>query len=378
MIVNRNHGLDTLRAVAIILVFMFHCFLRTNIHTEPEVINQAGWAGVDLFFVLSGYLIGNQIFASFLNNHSFSLKTFYLRRWLRTLPNYVFVLGLYFLIPVFRDQPFITPLWKFLTFTQNFGLQLSSYSQAWSLCIEEQFYLFLPLIAIGIVYKGNIRTGWFLVSFIIVGGIILRSALWFAYIPHAGTNIYQIYLSKIYYPTFCRLDGLTLGVAIAMLKSFHKTAWSHVIRQGHWLMILGLLGCYLTFYPLEQLYGLNATALSYFFRSLSFAALVLAALSPKTLLHRVKVPGATTLATLAYAIYLTHLQLMSITQRVLFHWHIDGASAFTVIMEMLVCFAGSWILYTCVELPFLKLRENLGKETVSDLPRLQPKLESGA
>lgn len=360
MNINRNHGLDTLRSIAIILVFMFHCFSFSH-QLILGTIGRVGWAGVDLFFVLSGYLIGNQIFSAFVNQHRFSLKTFYFRRFLRTLPNYLFVLGLYFLIPIFREQPLITPLWKFLTFTQNFNLSLGAFSHAWSLCLEEQFYLFLPLIALFIAYKGNIRAGWLLVGFTLLAGIILRSFLWFAYIQHAGDDKFQVYMTTIYYPPFCRLDGLILGVALAMLRNFHQEIWIRMTNKSNWLMIMGLVGCFFTLYPLDHLFGFVSTTFGYLLRSASFAALTLAALSTDNLLCKTKIPGAMTLATWSYAIYLIHKQLIHITQLVLSHWNIGASSILTISMEILITFMGGWLLYTCIETPFLKLRNKLEK-----------------
>lgn len=360
MKITRTHGLDTLRSAAIILVFMFHCF---SFSQEPILgsIGRAGWVGVDLFFVLSGYLIGHQIFSALSKQQNFSLNTFYFRRFLRTLPNYLFVLGLYFLIPVFREQPLSTPLWKFITFTQNFGLSLSAFSHAWSLCLEEQFYLFLPIIVLLVAYKGTIRTGWILVGSILLGGIILRSFLWFAYIQHAGENTFQIYMTKIYYPPFCRLDGLVLGVAIAMLRNFHIDTWNSLTTKGNWLLMLGLIGCYFTFHPLSNLFGFIPTSFGFLLRSASFAALVLAALSPNTLLHRTKIPGAMTLAAWSYAIYLTHKQLIHITHSVMAYWSIGELNIITIVIETLISLAAGWLLYTCIETPFLKLRDKIAK-----------------
>ncbi len=84
---------------------MFHCFGMNHNSILKFMGARVGWVGVDLFFVLSGYLIANQIFSAFINQGQFSLKTFYFRRFLRTLPNYIFVLGLYFMIPIFSEQP---------------------------------------------------------------------------------------------------------------------------------------------------------------------------------------------------------------------------------------------------------------------------------
>ena len=119
----RLAGLDTLRALAIVLVLMSHYNGFVSQAPTFGVIGSIGWAGVDLFFVLSGYLIGNQLLAPAARGESLDLKTFFARRLLRTLPNYYAVLAVYLLLP---DSPIagksMAPAWRFLTFTQNFGL----------------------------------------------------------------------------------------------------------------------------------------------------------------------------------------------------------------------------------------------------------------
>ncbi|WP_131775045.1 acyltransferase family protein [Legionella anisa] len=101
---HRIYGLDTLRSAAIILVLMYHYVVFVGHEPLFGIFSEVGWVGVDLFFVLSGYLIGHQIFSSLVNQGTFSLKNFYYRRLLRTLPNYLFILSIYFLIPGFRER----------------------------------------------------------------------------------------------------------------------------------------------------------------------------------------------------------------------------------------------------------------------------------
>src|SRR5690242_16265111 len=91
---SRIHGLDTLRALAIMLVFANHYMIFVSHDATFGWFSEIGWAGVDLFFALSGYLIGNQIFAG-LRHGRFAIGNFYARRLLRTLPNYYVVLALY-------------------------------------------------------------------------------------------------------------------------------------------------------------------------------------------------------------------------------------------------------------------------------------------
>ena len=71
-----------------------------------------------------------------------------------------------------------------------------------------------------------------------MAGIILRSFLWFAYIQHAEDDKFQVYITTIYYPPFCRLDGLILGVALAMLRNFHEEIWIRMTNKSNWLIII--------------------------------------------------------------------------------------------------------------------------------------------
>jgi peptidoglycan/LPS O-acetylase OafA/YrhL len=82
----RNHGLDTLRALAITLVFAYHYMVFVSRQPTFGWVSVVGWVGVDLFFVLSGYLIANQLFEGMARGQQVSLTRFYARRALRTLP----------------------------------------------------------------------------------------------------------------------------------------------------------------------------------------------------------------------------------------------------------------------------------------------------
>ena len=119
----RLDGLDTLRAIAIIIVLIYHYKVVVSRENLFGFISSVGWTGVDLFFVLSGYLIGNQVLSAIAKGQEFSLRLFYIRRFLRTLPNYYFVLALYFIFPVALSGTATAPLWSFLTFTQNLDMR---------------------------------------------------------------------------------------------------------------------------------------------------------------------------------------------------------------------------------------------------------------
>ena len=145
----RFYGLDHLRALAIVLVFAYHyCIINNGDPSWLNSLSQFGWTGVDLFFVLSGFLIASLLFQEIKESGSFSYRNFFIKRCFRILPSYWLVVTIYFCFPAFHEREALPPLWKFLSFTQNFALDLrtgGTFSHAWSLCVEEHFYFLLSL-----------------------------------------------------------------------------------------------------------------------------------------------------------------------------------------------------------------------------------------
>lgn len=371
---NRNYGLDTLRSAAIILVFMAHYTWLTD-QTLFGYLGHMGGVGVDLFFALSGYLIGNQIFGAVKNHGNFSLLTFYARRFLRTLPNYFFVLGLYFLLPIFREKPLATPLWKFITFTQNFGLVPSAFFHAWSLCIEEQFYLLLPLIALFLIYKVSARQRWLIIFISLISEIIIRGVIWFIYLQYPSSNSGDIYQSMIYYPTFCRVDSLVLGVSLALLQNYHKVLWIKLTTNGNFFLSIGVVGyCFVVYmFQIGLPNGFFSVVVNNSVLALSSTALVLSALCKNSWLSRLKIPGAMLLATTSYAIYLTHKSMIHITQIILTHWHLENSDFMVLISSILLSSMCGGLLYIGIERPFLKLRNKIGNISPDNERNLETK-----
>src|ERR1700750_1662649 len=197
-------GLDHLRALAILLVLGFHYQLLFPHPRWTECFLQLGWTGVDLFFVLSGFLISSQLFAQIKKGRSVSLKTFYIKRFFRILPIYFFIVAVYFLFPFFREKEALAPLWKFLTFTLNFGLDIKhfgTFSHAWSLCFEEHFYLLFPLILIFLQRRKLFAKSYWIFLALLFFGIVLRMYLWSVYYPSNGemNDTLSYWIKHIYY-----------------------------------------------------------------------------------------------------------------------------------------------------------------------------------
>ena len=358
----RIHGLDTLRALAIVFVVLHHYVLFVSRGDTFGWVGEIGWVGVDLFFALSGYLIGNQIFAAMRSPQGFSLGHFYGRRLLRTLPNYYFVLGLYFLSPAFRDNLALPPLWEFLTFTQNINLNPgTAFSHAWSLCIEEQFYLLLPACALLIAAvrssKTSLRWAWGAIILAFAAGMAVRGVVWTELVDGSARPMNHYY-RYIYYSTFCRFDELVAGVALALLKNFHAGAWRRLTAHGNLALGAGSAVVAISFVLfLSDHYGFAMTVFGYPMLALGFALLIVAALGQRSLLRSLRMPGAQQLALWSYALYLTHKQVCILAAGPLAERGFGPESPVAIGVSLALSLLSGWLLYRLVETPVMALRE---------------------
>lgn len=350
------HSLDILRSIAILLVMCWHLPKEVKLAIAP--ISQNGLWGVDLFFVLSGFLIANQLFSHLIRDGGVDFRSFYIRRVLRTWPCYFAVLVLYLMFPAFWEHSDMPPLWKFLTFTQNFNLKFSAFSHAWSLCIEEQFYLLFPCVAVLLWRLKNARFVLSVIVSLFLLGILIRVLMWFTFVDGLPNDFDRQYFSKIYYPTWSRLDGLVLGVSIAALKNFTSVLWQRITARGNWLLVSGILILIMGFWLQSDRYSLLAAALGFPVVSMGFGAIVLSALSPSSLLNRLKVPGTGIIAMLSFSLYLLHKQVFHLTSDWLKSFEVQNLFA-SVALMFLVSLLSAAVLHLIVERPFLTVRDKL-------------------
>ena len=228
---NRNFGLDLLRSFSIWLVLLQHAGINLS-GLQPLKI---GGIGVEIFFVLSGYLIGNIIFNDLKKGNSLipTLKQFWFRRWLRILPLYYIVLFLKF---IFLDNSIGWNIFYYIFFLQNNFFGISFLEVSWSLVIEEWFYLFSPIFLF--LSKKFLKTT-FKILVAILCFILLINALRLFYViignvPYQGVNSN---------PPF-RFDSLFLGVLLAFLKENYVDFFNKMTRP--FVFAVGLI--MMTFY----------------------------------------------------------------------------------------------------------------------------------
>lgn len=363
----RQPGLDLLRALAIVLVVFYHAGLFG--FELPHSIQRFGWIGVDLFFVLSGYLIAGQLLAARSTGESPSLRRFFWRRALRILPAYLVVVAVYFALPALREYPTIPPLWKFLTFTQNLGLRGgTAFSHAWSLCVEAQFYLLLPFVLIALARSRRLAIA--APGIIILGGILLRATIAFSLVQN-GAVPFRGFQPLIYYATWTRLDPLTLGVALAAIERFRPIWWSQLLRTAPWLWLIALPTIAFSLYLGENEVMKVATCIWQFpLLAVGLALLLVCTVSPTLPFQRVAMPGAAFLASIAYSVYLSHKPALHFVANYCRQHNIPSASPLAMCLWLaLVLFIGV-LLFFALERPFLRIRQrhagarsNVGKIT---------------
>jgi peptidoglycan/LPS O-acetylase OafA/YrhL len=225
--------LDILRGIAVLVVMLAHSSGNVpSLHLNP--VFRYGRTGVDLFFVLSGFLITGILLRT--KDDSGYLVNFYARRALRIWPLYLCVLAFGFLVvPIVQAQMRPTvfeqchPWQAYLVFVQNIlvpkGGTFGPLEVTWSLCVEEQFYLVWPLVVLLFSPRNTAK--------IALGAAFLSLGLRFASAQH--------WLAiDFYHNTLCRLDGLALGgLAAIVLPAVDE---KRVSIYAPWLAGLALAG----------------------------------------------------------------------------------------------------------------------------------------
>jgi peptidoglycan/LPS O-acetylase OafA/YrhL len=350
-------GLDTLRALAVLIVIFYHLTIFGELPSRILPVTYFGWMGVDLFFVLSGFLIGQQALKPYLNGSQPSIADFYRRRAYRILPAYLAVLALYVFVPGWREFPRLAPVWKFLTFTMNLGFSFDrrGFSHAWSLCVEEHFYLVLPMLVTLLMRRPSAKKTGTVLGSVVLFGILLRAFL----VTHYPDDVW----TGIYYPSYTRLDGLLMGVTLAIVRTFRPAWWHRLMQRGHTLLLAGILcvGCVVWMFRAHDLGNDTGSAMwgvivGFPLLALGLGLITASSVSNNGFLARVRVPGAETIATLAFSLYLTHKAVGHIVMQRFPRITSPQGPASWLLYTVAYLLPG-WLLHVGVERPFLRLRD---------------------
>jgi peptidoglycan/LPS O-acetylase OafA/YrhL len=362
--------LDGIRGTAISLVIIWHFVVSPMTQAAHQgavsrVVAHIGlltWSGVDLFFVLSGFLIGGILIDAKDSPNYFS--TFYVRRAFRILPVYLFVVTTYAVLWGFAAghhailrETFGSPMpwYVYFTFTQNFWLAHHAWDAvyltlSWSLAVEEQFYLLLPAII------RFLPRPWLLpvATTLGFGSAIARSALYLHYGSPWGTAAYTLIIS--------RADALMLGVICAVLLRDDRC--KQFLAENVWIIktclaIFGLGVAVLTYngwgMGTMPMCTLGFTCVALFYTSVLMIAMV----SPEGILSRVfRARWLMWLGTIAYALYLFHEIVLDAVFRLVFHhapFLANGFNALAALLALVVALSLAWLSWKFFESKLVKV-----------------------
>jgi len=363
--------LDGLRTIAVLLVVNNHLneqFVAangTNFYSRiPFVVN--GWIGVDLFFVLSGFFIGGQLWKELQRSGRIEIRRFVLRRGFRIWPLFYFVFFCIFVLtwPHAAAKQYGWSDVVFLTNYLNHGIVLGS----WSLCTEEQFYILAPvLLALFATRKIRNYRPWLWI--ILALPLLNRIAVWVYETGHFF-EISPVVFANIYYKFNTHCDGLIMGMIISNV--WVSSGKDQAPRRKNWAAVSVLAGFgILVLAQRVQHQVLIFTGLAFFFGSLVWFGLHW---NVSFFNSRLFYWGSR----LSYGMYLNHAYLVPwVNNRVLPHVpmapiprQITGFILLSVLSALLAV-----VTFCLVEHPFLELR---GRWLAGEKDRVRMAVETSA
>ena len=374
-------GLDVLRSIAIILVMLMHSgsmflplaklpLLGNIVGKLLAIIIPVGYLGVELFFVLSGYLIGSiliKLFSDYKKPIFKEIKQFWIRRWLRTLPNYYFVLLINYVVFVFilNSYPFN---WKYLFFIQNFiSVQPSFFRESWSLAVEEWSYFLLPIIMFVCFVLFKKSSSKFLILLSICLIILLSFCVKFAFL---FTNFHQFipFDEQLRKVVLFRLDAIMYGFLMAWWMHYFS---SFFLKHKIIFLLLGLFFLVILvwyFYIngnfeldnqtsnfiivfINRMFWIPLVGVSFSFMIPFFATLIS---FNNNILNTVFM----FISKISYSLYLIHFPVYALIFFKKLPFLNIQQSLYNIMSYFTVCFVIAYLLYRFWELPFLKWRDN--------------------
>ena len=303
-----------------------------------------GWTGVDLFFVLSGFLIGGILIDARRSSNYF--RMFYARRVCRIFPPYFAMLVVAFLIDHYgRQALWTTSWWTSLVFVQNIWMAIhndvAAINATWSLAVEEQFYLLLPAV---IYFVKPSRLPW-----VLGGGIVLAPLIRlgiFVANPHFTAALYVLLP--------CRMDSLLLG-ALAAYCLRQPGAWEFIRshRRDLWTTIEGLTAACAPFFFHSSPMSTPMTLIGYDCLALLFSCVLVASLVDEGLARILRAKWLMGLGGISYCVYLIHCLVFDRVR--VFTGQYPHAVVTTEIAALMLTILIAKISWSWFEKPFINL-----------------------
>lgn len=353
----RIFGLDILRAYAIIVVVASHGRYLVGDTVLYEFPYFVPVDGVDLFFVLSGFLIGTILLKEVSSTNVFNgkqLLSFWKRRWLRTLPNYYLILLLNYILVnyKFTGDDINHFSWKFLFFLQNFSYSfLWFFGESWSLSIEEWFYIFAPLILFVALKLMPIKK-----AFLVTVLILIITPFFIRYsISDPTVTDWSWVDAEIKKVVVTRIDAIGYGLLAAWLAFYYADFWKkyRFVFLGIGLamhFILDMLNSYNNYFYVQVVYFSLTPALAFMFLPAAHSF-------QKT--EGVIVKSITFISKISYSMYLINLSIVAAIMRMNFPVVSTTDGTIKFLLYWIIVIGVSAIIYRFFEKPIMNLRNRL-------------------
>ena len=341
----RKIGLDILRGLAIILVLFRHSDLENNL------IQDFGWLGVDLFFVLSGFLISNLLFKEYLKNKEVNVLKFLVRRSFKIFPPFYFFMFVTLLLsPLLTggSKIDIREVLSELFYLQSYLPRM--WLHTWSLAIEEHFYLIFSITLYFVTSRQILEKRKIIIGLLVFLLTLSFSMRFHISYPHRNDEFFG------FMQTHLRSDGILLGVLTAYLLNF--TRLNLLYEKRKWILVfISILLILPGFYFKGGSFFMNTVGLTIV--NIGFSIIVLLSLDcdeffKKSLSFYIKwvLKVFSFIGVNSYSIYLWHLNSKNISTS-LFSLN-STFDTFTYITLSIVI---GIIMSYLIEKPFLKIRD---------------------
>jgi peptidoglycan/LPS O-acetylase OafA/YrhL len=370
----RNYALDILRGLAVLLVVLRHIPLAGKLPQPFRTVQPIGWVGVDLFFVLSGFLISSLLFEEQKRTGRLNVVRFWCRREMKIWPAYFVAFGIFTAGQLIATKSGPTYLRNVLTnvvFIQNYITTNATWPASWSIAVEEHFYFALPLLLLALGKRRGLVPLLAIVCVATLAGRVL------------AVRMLDVKSTPLIYRTHFRVDALAFGVLIGYAFAFHRPLLERVARFWPLLIIFPLPPLALVyFFPQQPNPGVLSYALTLLY--LGFGGLVaLAAVRPTfgTTGPRIFRLGASALAWAGIYSYTIYLANATLPRLFGYHWmhpFLGNRVPLVWLAYFGASLGGGFLLSHAVERPALVLRsrwfpsETRARDVEATPPAVEP------
>ncbi|MCO6174047.1 acyltransferase [Flavobacterium sp. NRK F10] len=361
----RIFGLDVVRALAIALVVFSHLYYLTDNQSSLllSLSGLAGYLGVEIFFVLSGFLIGTILLKQFLKDQ-FSIRDvlyFLKRRWYRTLPNYYLVLGIVLLIAFFSGFQLSWKVWRYFFFLQNFEqYSITIFVESWSLSVEEWTYFLVPVMLFFVAFLVKSTKKVLFITTVFVFIVLFHFFRYIHFLNDKTTDL-NVWGTAIKSVVIYRVDAILYGFVVAWVNYFYT---KKLKRLRVYFLIVALHLLFFQYVVMNVLgFNLIKTPLYYQVFYFSLTSITIAMLLPFFVFWEKEegfiARGTTFVSKISYSIYLLHYSVVLYLLKDLFmQLTYEIPSVLKIIVYLFSTLLLSYFLYRFYEKPMMDLRND--------------------